>query len=336
MSKYDPKNATELAVGMRGKLGKDTFELVGRAHVASRGGGHWNEWRAMFASGREGWLAEAAARFYLMFEAPLLDVDVPPPGALVNTRWVIGERDEARRVATYGDVPPLDEEARDYRYVDLSGPDGRVGTVDYGDAHPRTFVGRKVTLAELSLAPAREPIYGKVALGEKPDSELAVGGSVSVKGDAHRLIATVVRSSPDDDPEDPEEKDPRFSWLEHLLYRKGHGLTWLVELPEEYRIVEQVEAGAVEIRDGTARYAGVTWKKTHSGLARTDGAWGALPWVPRIGEESTAIDYEHKARGLSVEQNQREVAWAVSTPLDEDELVYAPEHPTKGRPPVRK
>jgi hypothetical protein len=55
-----------------------------------------------------------------------------------------------------------------------------------------------------------------------------------------------------------------------------------------------------------------------------------------MGEESTAIDYEHKGRTLSVEQNDREVGWAVSTALSEDEVVYAPEHPTKGRTPVRK
>ncbi len=325
MSKPDPKNATELALGMKGTLRGDAFELVGRAHVASRGGGHWNEWRAVFADGHEGWLAEAAARFYFMFEAPLLDVDTPPPGALASARWVVGERDHAKRVATYGDVAPLTpgDAAHEYRYVDLSGPEGRVATVDYGDLHPRTFVGRKVTLAELSLAPAREPVYGKVARGQRPDSELAVNGSVSLAGTAYKIFATVVRSAPDADPEDPSEKDPRFSWLEHLLYLRGHGLSWLVELPDEYRLVEQVEAGAVEIRDGAARYAGATWKKTHSGLARTDGAWGMLPWVPRIGEESTAIDYEHKDRALSVEQNEREVAWAVSTPLDEDEVVYA-------------
>ncbi len=211
--------------------------------------------------------------------------------------------------------------------------------MDYGDLHPRTFVGRKVTLAELSLAPAREPAYGKVALGEKPDSDLVIGTSISIKGSLYKILATVVRSSPDDDPEDPEDEDARFDWLEHLLYRKGQGLVWLVELADEYRLVEQVEAGAVEIRDGAARYAGATWKRTHSGMARTDGAWGALPWVPRIGEESTAIDYEHKGRGLSVEQNDREVAWAVSSPLDEDEVVYAPDHeaaPTRGRPTARK
>ena len=169
-------NATELALGMRGVLPKgitgdkdDSFELVGRAHVASRGGGRWNEWRAIFASGREGWLAEAAARFYFMFEGPLLDVDSPPPGGLVNARWVIGERDFARRIAAFGDVPVIEDEV-DYRYIDLSGADGRVGTVDYGESVARTFVGQRVTLSEVGLSSVGEPTYAKFAKGDRPES----------------------------------------------------------------------------------------------------------------------------------------------------------------------
>lgn len=320
MKRFDPRDATELGLGMRGTLGGDAFELVGRTHVVSRGGARWNEWRAVLASGREGWLAEAAGRFYFFFEAPLVEVAAAPPGASVSARWVVVERDHARRVLSYGDAPPCNEE-EEYRYVDLSGPEGRVATVDYGGDIARTFTGKCVTLDEIGLTAAREPVYPAVSAGARPKSEMAVGGTVLVQNTSYKLIATLVRSEPDD--------DARFVWEEHLLYRKGAGLVWLVELPDERRLADPVEPGAVDVRDGSARYDGRKWKKVHSALARTDGALGAMPWLPRVGEESRSIDYARKDRTLSVEHGEREVACAVSSPLDEAEVVYAPPKPAR-------
>jgi hypothetical protein len=307
-------DCTELLLGMRGKLDGETFELTGRAHVVSRGGGHWNEWRAKFADGREGWLAEAATRFYFMFEAPLVEVEPAVCGATVSARYVVSERDEAERVASFGDAAPPD--GTSYRYVDLSGDDGKAATVDYGDGLARSFIGRRVTLEELGLLAAREPTYLHVEEGEKPDSRFEVGTDISVQNAHYKIIASLVRSAPDD--------DERFVWEEHLLYRQGSGLVWLVELPDEYRLVTPVEAGAVEVRDGSVRFGGESWKKLRTGLARTDGVRGSLPWRARVGEEVTATDYAKKDRVLSVEQTAREVVWSVSVPLDESELVYAP------------
>jgi hypothetical protein len=309
----DEHDCTELLVGMRGKLDGSAFELVGRSHVVSKSGGHWNEWRAVLGKGREGWLAEAATRFYFMFETPLVDVTDAGAGATVSARYVVVERDEAERVASFGDVDPPD--GTKYRYVDLSGDDGKCATIDYAEDKARSFAGRRVTLDELGLIAAREPRYLDVREGSGPESELAIGGTISVEGTAYRIRATLVRSAPDD--------GERFTWEEHLLYKQGHPIVWLVELPDEWRLVTHVEPGAVEVRDGSVRYRGESYKKIHSGLARVDGAFGALPWKMRIGDEVTATDYGKKDVVLSIEQTAREVVWSHSVPLDESDLVYA-------------
>ena len=325
------RDCTELLLGMRGTYEGETFELTGRSHVVSRGGGRWNEWRARFADGREGWLAEGATRFYFMFEAPLVDVDAAEPGGAVSAKYVACERDVAERVAAFGDAEPPD--GTSYRYVDLSGENGKCATVDYGAGTPRTFTGRRVTLEEIALIAAREPVYPEVFAGAAPDSDYVVGTDISVQSThvgsgrsepaiaTYRIIATVVRSAPDDEADENESE--RFVWTEHLLYKQGSGLVWLVELPDEHRLVTIVEPGAVDVRDGSARFEGASWKKARSSLCRTDGVHGQLPWAVKLGEEVTATDYTKKDRVLSVERSGREVVWALSSPLEESDLVYA-------------
>ena len=57
-----------LRLGLRGKFGGKSFEIVGRTQYQHAAGGRWDEWYAAFSNGKWGWLAEAQGRFYLTRE----------------------------------------------------------------------------------------------------------------------------------------------------------------------------------------------------------------------------------------------------------------------------
>lgn len=150
-----------LELSFRGKYEGVPFDLVGRSQFAHPAGGVWDEWYAAFADSRWGWLAEAQGHYYLTFEQKVDLASLPPweeiavAGALRlppnRERYVIGEKATARALAAEGELPWLFEPGAAYRYADLSGEDGRFGTLDWSDAAPRLFLGKEVSLDQLGL-----------------------------------------------------------------------------------------------------------------------------------------------------------------------------------------
>lgn len=155
-----------LEVGLRGKYQGVSFELTGRTQLAHPAGGVWDEWYAAFADGRWGWLAEAQGRFYLTFQQP-----APPPGGVAayddlrvgraalqlsdGGVLVAAEKSQGRTVSAQGEIPYRVEPGQTYPFVDLSGPGGLFGTIDYSEDPPLVFVGREVTLDDLGIPPTR-------------------------------------------------------------------------------------------------------------------------------------------------------------------------------------
>jgi hypothetical protein len=157
------ESGSPLEVGLRGAVRNVPFTLTGRAQLQHAAGGMWDEWYAAFEDGRWGWLAEAQGRFYLTFQIQVPDTSLLPPFDLLELGQpvraipsqnppVIAEKGEARMLAAEGEIPYRLVPNEVYRYADLSGADGIFGTLDYGDQPPNIFVGREVTLADLSIA----------------------------------------------------------------------------------------------------------------------------------------------------------------------------------------
>ncbi|MEO6325090.1 MAG: DUF4178 domain-containing protein, partial [Thermoanaerobaculia bacterium] len=148
-------------VGMFGKpkKGIKPFEIVGRLQL-STGSGTWDEWSLAFQDGRAGWLSEAQGEFFLMLPMPppkapeFEDVeagerlDLAPYG-----NFLVVERRQATYVAASGELPFVAPPGAVFRYADLSGTDGSLATLDYGDdaGLDDFYVGRKVQLAELGI-----------------------------------------------------------------------------------------------------------------------------------------------------------------------------------------
>ena len=147
-----------LQLGAAGKTQGSAFTLVGRLQYRYKEG-TWNEWHALFDTGRSGWLSEDNGRYVLAFEVPL-DGTAPAPEALrpgaqqlVNGQgWSVGSVSVAKLIAAQGELPSNPNLERGFVVADLRSTRGEVGTLDYSDAaQPRWSVGRTVALSELAM-----------------------------------------------------------------------------------------------------------------------------------------------------------------------------------------
>jgi hypothetical protein len=148
-------------VGMsaRPKHGTKPFRIVGRLQL-STGSGTWDEWHVAYESGGYAWLAEAQGAFWLM--QPLPSPAVPEwnqlhPGERLNLGayglFTVAERRSAAYASAEGELPFVAPPGAVFHYADISGGDGSLGTLDYGDdpGLDGFFVGRKVELADLGI-----------------------------------------------------------------------------------------------------------------------------------------------------------------------------------------
>lgn len=309
------RGSTSLELGARGAFEGRPFRLVGSLHVVSRAGGHWHEHRAALDGGGEAWLAEAAGSFFWMREAALA-----PPwqrvalGERAATDFVAVERGEATRVARAGDLEDLGDEP--YRYVDLSGPRGAFATIDYGEP-ARTFVGRRVTLAEVELRPRRGarsflPVGGR---GFSP--AVAPGSTVTLGGASFTVLGALARSGRG------KGEKKRWRWEECLLWREGEPARWLVASGGRWSVATAVDAGGLR-EDGRACVSGrTTFRRRGEGVARLDAAVGQFPFEVRVGHEAKTAEWAHGTATLSRETTDNEVAWSLVTPLDSNQAARA-------------
>ena len=148
-------------VGMRSRGTKTVkpFAIVGRLQL-STGEGTWDEWHVALGDGGFAWLAEAQGGFWMML--PLKPPPVPDwaqlaPGQSLDLgaygRYAIAEVRQATYVSAEGDLPFVAPPGSVFRYADISGADGSLGTLDYGDdpGLDGFYVGRKLELAELGI-----------------------------------------------------------------------------------------------------------------------------------------------------------------------------------------
>ncbi len=151
-----------LQLGAAGRWQGLAFTVIGRLQIRYEGGS-WNEWHALFDSGKSGWLSEDNGRYVMTFDQPA-PADVPPssqlqPGAgigLAGRLWQVASVTRAQLAAAQGELPAVPNLADPYLVVDLRNAQDEVGTLDYADpAHPRWAVGRSAALQDLALTGLR-------------------------------------------------------------------------------------------------------------------------------------------------------------------------------------
>jgi len=130
--------------------------------------GTWNEWHAVFDSGKSGWLSEDNGAYVFAFDAPLHGA-APAAAELTagerrlvdNTAWSVASVTPARVIAAQGELPrPPRLDGEPFVVADLRNERDEVATLDYGDAAGVVTwsIGRSVRLAELSMSGLREAV----------------------------------------------------------------------------------------------------------------------------------------------------------------------------------
>lgn len=150
-----------LKLGLQGDYeGAPPFRLVGRLQL-DYGDGTWDEWLMGFTDGSWAWLSEAQGRFHFMGQAelpPLPDFDAVRPGQTVDLgppgTFVVAEVRTARFAAAAGELPFAVAPGSELRFADLSGPQGRLATIDYGAGNEAAalYVGSEVSLGQLGFS----------------------------------------------------------------------------------------------------------------------------------------------------------------------------------------
>lgn len=147
-----------LQLGASGQYKGLAFALVGRLQYGYADG-TWNEWHALFDSGRSGWLSEDNGAYVFAFDAePPREVPraeelvVGRPLALGGGAWTVASVVRARLIAAQGELPHPPALDTEFTVADVRSEQDEVGTLDYSDARRVQWsVGRSVLLAELKM-----------------------------------------------------------------------------------------------------------------------------------------------------------------------------------------
>lgn len=150
-----------LQLGATGAAQGSGFTLVGRLQY-KYGQGTWNEWHALFDSGRSGWLSEDNGAYVLGFDAPLDRGELIPPSdqlivgnalTVAGVRWHVASLTNARIVTAQGELPAPPNTQVPFAVADLRAAGGDVATLSYADRdRPTWSVGRSVALADLAMS----------------------------------------------------------------------------------------------------------------------------------------------------------------------------------------
>lgn len=188
-------------IGTTGKPkapGLKPFRIVGRLQL-STGEGTWDEWHVSFEDGRYAWLAEAQGGFWVM--RPLPPPSNPPapeftqiaPGQRLNFgaygQFTVTDRRQALYASAEGDLPFAAVPGTVFMYADLSGADGSLATLDYGDdpGVDAFFVGKQIQLDDLGVEGLEEWSKRKVSAKASSLNCPACGAGLQLKDPANTV-----------------------------------------------------------------------------------------------------------------------------------------------------
>jgi len=160
-------------VGGGGFWSGKRFEVEGRAQYDRHDNvsAPWQEFLLGFPEdGSFAWVAQAQGRWYVTYE--IAGISAPPiaelrPGGPVNLgahgAWVVQEVGTRRLVSAQGNLTGIPRPGVGSGFADLSAPEGRFGTLDYGDGssdRPVVYLGQQFDPVGIRLdsgVPLAEP-----------------------------------------------------------------------------------------------------------------------------------------------------------------------------------
>lgn len=163
-----PDDVSPLQLGVRGRVGARSFELIGRVRWRYADGA-WNEWLAYFDDGSTGWLGESMGRYMLLRQVDPAHVqsavvDLMRGGRAVptgtramidNVEYWASDVKRVSCVASEGELP-FNSLGLSAMSVDLMSADEHCASIQKAGAEDvEVFAGQYVSLADIAATGLR-------------------------------------------------------------------------------------------------------------------------------------------------------------------------------------
>lgn len=173
-----PPSRSQLFVGANGSIDGMEFLVLGRVRYGYERG-YWDEWYLQRGDGSTSWISEDPASLVLEDlidpSNQVLSFEHMAPGTPVELQGqtlTVRERDVASCQGGEGQLPFVIIEGEETPFIDLEGPDGRKGSVEFSDDGARIFSGKAIDWSDLKLTATRQD----AGLGDLPLAGKAPGG----------------------------------------------------------------------------------------------------------------------------------------------------------------
>ncbi len=362
---------TPFSFGATGTWGGEPFEVIGRVQMDRAGapGAPWQETLLWFSHrDTTTWVASAQGRWYVTNQqavsAPLPSFTSLRPASQVDLAshglYVVAEIGHSRVVSGEGSLPNVPSPGAVTRYVDVSGPQGAFGTIDYGDGsgEPVLYLGRQFDPQEIQLDSglAVASPEAKVSAADCPNC----GASLPITSErSERIICQYYGTKSDIShghlsalgpaPRPPIQPyiplgsrgnlrgidyvvtgfairscmvgGQKYAWREYLLYGgESAGYKWLMEEDGKWTFVEPFEAGMVSDGGQSVMFNGQMYGLKQQVTATIDYVIGEFYWKVEIGETVHATDFQGAGGKVSREQSPTEVNYSFVSDLAPHEL----------------
>jgi transcription elongation factor Elf1 len=130
-----PPDLSPLQIGTTGTWRDKAFTLLGRVRLAWEQGS-WTEWSAEFSDGQRGWLAETQGFFTVSFIGENAShisrsLEAGDTVDLAGRRWRVVDRKKTTCIAAEGELPFVASPGTTRIGLDLAGPNGEFGTLEF-------------------------------------------------------------------------------------------------------------------------------------------------------------------------------------------------------------
>jgi hypothetical protein len=359
-----------LVVGHGGFWAGKRFEVEGRVQYDRVGAASapWQEFLLGFPEdGSTCWVASAQGRWYATREVQALGApssDYLSPGATIDLgqhgAWVVQELGLRQLKSAEGNLTGIPKPDVVTRFADLSGPQGRFATLDYGDGSepPQLFVGYQFNPAEIRLD-SGAPLEAPTAQVKDVQCPTCGGNLPLLSERAERVVCQYCGTQSDlrqghlqalgPTPRAPVEplipigaeavlrgvkvvccgfvvrsclvEGERYAWREYLLWAgPSAGYWWLMEEDGAWWLVTPLEPGDVADSELSATYRGESYSWKQRVTARVDHVVGEFYWKVTIGESVEATEFEGPGGKISRERAETEVTYSFCGGFSPQEL----------------
>ncbi|RYY76750.1 MAG: DUF4178 domain-containing protein [Gammaproteobacteria bacterium] len=348
-------------VGLHGKYKTFNFTVIGRLQQQFDEG-VWNEWLLQFANQRTRWLGEGSGSFYLTVPSASSDplpefknLSLGKEILLEGNYYTVSNIENARCIATQGEIPFVATPGESAHLVDLTGADGSFASLDYSDDLPTLYIGKTISLSELEFEPRDgKPIEKKITEAlrcsgcgnavnlRNPESlfvacsSCGVANNISAGG---KLVTAYSQTTAKLQLDIPLGSTGilhgrsyevigflRLSgggdmWEEYLLYNPTEGVRWLVCSQGHWSFVRTVPAPSLVTTK--ISYKSHTFKHFADYRSSVVAVLGEFYWQVKRGDSADCSDYICPPHVMSREKSKKEIVWSQGTYIDGSEIAAA-------------